>query len=502
MKINNIILSVFICASSVFTSCQLERLDYTEISTDNFPKTEQDLELLVNQLYYDFNPSWNGVFAANYGGYQVLSDITTDALWSCWGWEADDLYYQQWYATMGGNLAGYIYSAYERYNYLSRARNVIRRIEAADVREEHKIHYSAEAKALRGWMALYLYDLFGTVPVAPDDVLDNPLTFTYLPRLSEEEYDKMVIDDLSFAIKNLPETVEERGRITKGAAMMMLLKYYMIKGYFIEAEELARELLKMEGKVYSLQQDYAYIFSKEGEGNNEIILQIPCNSTIEWYSNFMTAEVLPIDYPWTEKSEGWGGYVIPWDFYETFDAKDKRAELIVESYTNKNGKLITKDNSSQLKYGPLPLKYGKDDSMLGSQSGIDLVVYRFADVLLSLAECINRNEGYPTDEAVNLVNRVRNRAGLDNLTDDEKVSYMSFNESILRERGHEFYLEGLRRQDLIRFNQYSKYANKRIEKANLEGKTYFKVNESHNKFWIPQTFINESKGQIKQNEGY
>lgn len=53
---------------------------------------------------------------------------------------------------------------------------------------------------------------------------------------------------------------------------MILLKYYMIKGYFDKAETLARELLEMEGRVYSLQPDYNYIFSKEGIGNNEVIL--------------------------------------------------------------------------------------------------------------------------------------------------------------------------------------------------------------------------------------
>ena len=59
----------------------------------------------------------------------------------------------------------------------------------------------------------------------------------------------------------------------------------MIKGYFDKAETLARELLEMEGRVYSLQPDYNYIFSKEGIGNNEVILQLACKNTASWYSN-------------------------------------------------------------------------------------------------------------------------------------------------------------------------------------------------------------------------
>ena len=83
------------------TSCELERLDYTEISPENFFKTETDLKLAVNSLYYDFNPGdFKSVYSADYSGYQIIGDMTTDVLWSCWAWESDELYFQQWYATV------------------------------------------------------------------------------------------------------------------------------------------------------------------------------------------------------------------------------------------------------------------------------------------------------------------------------------------------------------------------------------------------------------------
>ena len=483
------------------TSCELERLDYTEISPENFFKTETDLKLAVNSLYYDFNPGdFKSVYSADYSGYQIIGDMTTDVLWSCWAWESDELYFQQWYATVGGSIQNHAYSNFERYNFLSKARNTIRRIENSPVSEEAKTLYSGEAKALRGWMGLYLYDMFGPVPVAPDEVLDDPQTFVYLPRLTEEEYDTMMETDLRDAIRDLPEVAEARGRMTKGAARMILLKYYMIKGYFEKAEILARELMEMEGRVYSLQPDYNYVFSKEGIGNNEVILQLACNSTASWYSNYMTAEVLPADYPWAEKATGWGGYVMPWDFYGTFEEGDSRLKNVVTGYTNKKGEKIDRTNSSQLAKGALPLKYGMDPDMKDAQSGVDVVIYRYSDVLLTLAECINRNEGSPTTEAIGLVNRVRNRAGLSALDDSQTASKETFNEALLLERGHEFYLEGLRRQDLVRFGKYVEYANARIDAINRsEGRGYFNVHEGHNRFWIPQSFIDESKGAIKQN---
>ncbi len=107
-----------------------------------------------------------------------------------------------------------------------------------------------------------------------------------------------------------------------------------------------------------------------------------------------------------------------------------------------------------------------------------------------------------SSEAIGLVNRVRSRAGLPELTSEQVASTDAFMEALLLERGHEFWLEGLRRQDLIRFGKYVEYANQRIAKANADGKNYFTVDDSHNRFWIPQTFIDESKSQIKQNSGY
>ena len=139
--------------------------------------------------------------------------------------------------------------------------------------------------------------------------------------------------------------------------------------------------------------------------------------------------------------------------------------------------------------------------MTGAQSGVDLVIYRYSDVLLTLAECIVRNGGQPTSEAIELVNRVRDRAGLEPLDATQTGTKEAFLDALLLERGHEFYLEGLRRQDLIRFGKYVEYANNRINKVNAaQGTGYFNVDEGHNRFFIPQTFIDESKGEIKQND--
>ena len=76
---------------------------------------------------------------------------------------------------------------------------------------------------------------------------------------------------------------------------------------------------------------------------------------------------------------------------------------------------------SPLAAGPIPLKIGYDTGVKGSggYTDIDIVLFRFADVYLSLAEGLCMHQGASTadlHEAIDNVNVVRNRAGLPNLS--------------------------------------------------------------------------------------
>ena len=153
--------------------------------------------------------------------------------------------------------------------------------------------------------------------------------------------------DLNYAINNLPETAP-RGRMTKGIAMTILLKYRMIQGKFVEAEQLCRDIIALG--VYGLQADYTAIFDINNHGNNEIILCVPCNSSSSWTANYMIAEVLPADMPWADNAAGWGGYVMPWDFYNTFNYADKRLACIHTEYVSTTGKYMDKSNSVTMQH--------------------------------------------------------------------------------------------------------------------------------------------------------
>lgn len=472
------------------SGCTLERVSYSEIFPENFFLNESDMNKALTALYVPFSSDWGKLFSgAPRDSYRNSTEFTTDIMKCTWtGYEQ---FYEHWWEE-GGSSNGNVFAEamFKQYNHLTRIKSTMLKIQNCPAPETVKTKALAEAKCLYAWLGIILYDLFGPVPLASDEMLSKPDNDIFVPRLSDSDYSKIMEDYLVGAIAVLPEVQSEWGRVTKGMAKMLLLKLHMINRDFVKAETIARDLYSMEGMYYDLMVDYKTIFYKENVRNKEIIHAVPCGPG---FPNFWVSEVLPSDYPYPHEISMWNGYKMSWDFYDTYEPNDKRLETIVSSYVNKTGQTISRGNGS-LAIGALPVKYGYDPDMIGETGTIDVIVYRYADVLLSLAECINENQNGPTQEAIDLVNRVRNRSGLNNLSSGKTANKEVFNDAILTERGHEFYCEGLRRQDLIRHNKYiftsqELYPNSRS--------AWYKV-----RFPIPPYYILESKGIVKQNDGY
>lgn len=87
----------------------------------------------------------------------------------------------------------------------------------------------------------------------------------------------------------------------------------------------------------------------------------------------------------------------------------------------------------------------------GRRQTNDIPIFRFADILLSKAECILRG-GQATngDTPASLMTQVRNCSGAPAVTGTPSL------QDLLDERGREFFAEIWRRNDLIRFGQYEK----------------------------------------------
>ena len=125
----------------------------------------------------------------------------------------------------------------------------------------------------------------------------------------------------------------------------------------------------------------------------------------------------------------------------------------------------------------------------------DFFLMRAAEAYLSYAEATARqNNGTTTAEGASAINAIRSRAN----NKDTKSSY-SLNE-ILDEWGREFYFEGRRRTDLIRFGKFGGSSDYKWQwKGGTMDGTNFSANL--NVFAIPDTDMNANKNLV-QNPGY
>jgi hypothetical protein len=471
----------------------LEREDFNQIYPENFFQNETDVKNASTAMYHLFR-IWvwggGGIYSHGRGGVNIFPEVTTDLMACRWGdggtWAAFNEH--TWTAENTKGVDG----NYWKYNWLSKGEQIIKNIQEAPVSDDIKNRYIAQIEGLQGWLAYVLFDLYGGIPIAGPEELENLTEEVYLPRKTNEEMVAYIEGKLNSAAKYLPTSYpsSDWGRITKGAVKALLLKLYMHEKDWAKAEETAREIMKPE-YGYELLSNYYDVFSVETEINKETILVIPCN--VSDFPSGWTAHVLPTDYDYEIPGVAkWGGYRMEWDFYNRYEANDKRLELIVGEYTGTGGEVFNESNPGEmLSLGAVPLKYRPDPGHIGYTQGNDVPVIRYSDVILSLAEAINNNNGGPPAEAYGLIDMVRTRAGLNGL--ETGLSKEAFNDAILLERGHELYCEGHRRTDLIRHGKYIELAKLKPNNATADHKVLFP---------IPNGAITESKGAVVQNPGY
>jgi starch-binding outer membrane protein, SusD/RagB family len=475
---------VFMCSSC---TKDLVSTDYSEINPNIFPKSAADLEAMVNASYYPLRGAWfDGVFSTSERGVMFLSDATTEIL--------DGKYGDQLLASLHNyRPADQLFTRYydDFYNKISRMTITIDLIDRSTVSDDLKRKAIAEVRCARGLLAYTLFDLYGPIVIAPLEVLKNPLQENPLARLTNEEMVKYIEDDLVAAANDLPmPATAEYGRFNKALAKMINIRLQLHEKKWDKVKTLADEIIAYN--TYSLDASYKGMWDLEGAKNShEVLWAIPCDyaGTSE---NQWQLMVLPPNFA---PKGGFGTISSTWWFYDRFEANDKRKEMMITEFTGTDG--ITYNRASPgniLDRGPLPLKMNQDADRTSGLTTVDIIIYRYADVLLSKAEAI-ANGGSPTAEAMELVNVVRRRAGLSDKKLSDYSSLAAFNDLMLLERSHEFWCEnGQYRADLIRHGKFVSRCQE-VKQSSFTGP---------NKVVYPFSLraVSEGKGKFIQNPGY
>lgn len=487
MKMKKII--TFLLVVFLLGGCtkDLVTVDYSEINPSIFPQSEADVEAMVYSCYYPLRGAWwDGINTTSERGLMFVCDATTEIL--------SGKYSVQQYGhllnyTPTSEDVTYFYDWF--YNKISRMTLTIDQINNSKVSEALKTKAIAEIRCARGMLAYNLFDLYGPIVIAPLEVLKQPMVEKPLARLSNAEMVKYIEEDLIEATKDLPEPgANEYGRFNKAVAQMMLVRLYLHEKQWDKVLAACNEIIAYNH--YSLDPDYVGMWGLNGaQKSPEVIFAVPCDyegtSENQWQLMALPSNYAPLG--------GWATVQSTWAFYDSFEDGDVRKTMLITEYTGTDGNVYNRSNPGDvMDLGPIPLKIDPDDQRTTSLSTVDIILYRYADVLLSKAEAI-ANSSAPNAEAMELVNIVRRRAGLPDKELADFASLSAFNDLILAERSHEYWCEnGQYRSDLIR---HGKFVSRCIELTQSPYANEFKV-----VFPFSLKAVSEGKGLFLQNPGY
>ena len=483
-----IILSFIIVSLLAQTACE-KTLDVTppgEFAPGNVLTTEKGIRSVLFSSYAGIqNPTPSRYLINN-------SEVTTDIGYNTGG--AENLTLVQlinftWDASLG-TLQADVWAP--TYRAVRDANIVLENIANVNTTDANRKIYAAEARFLRAYAYYLLYKWFGPVPLRTSTASEASLA-----RATDEQMKTFIETELISAIADLPEPGKEEAfaRANKGMAWGVLAKFYLNTRQWQKAADACQQVIGFN--YYQLFPIYENMFRVENEGNKEMIMVQPCRNQDgfgNWYTagalppGFKTSDQIP-EYVWVNSMANFATqYRMRSSFTNTFDTiNDHRAKLLIRHYVNTSNQwvnlLSTPDNVRSLKYW--------DNATVGNHSGNDVPVIRYADILLSRAEALNELNG-PTQDGLNLINMVRRRAGIADLTSTEATSKEVFRDLILRERAWEFYSEGLRREDLLRHDKF-------ISLAKARGVAV--ATDKHKLFPIPQTEI-DANPACKQNPDY
>ncbi|MFB9051786.1 RagB/SusD family nutrient uptake outer membrane protein [Formosa undariae] len=484
MRKVNIYITLFVIAFLLlpFTGCEnaLEEKTFTTLSPNDFLTNEEDVEVLLNSVYgvlrysditrdaITLNEVNTDIHIERNGGIFAANELMEEFIWT-----SSHSYLQAWWEL--------------RYKTIYNANVVLDNVPDVDMDEDRKEEVLAEARFLRAFSYYLLYDLFGPVPL----IVSSETAVTDRPaRASKEEMISFIENELIFASEILPVEPprNEYGRPTKGAALGILAKFYMMTKKWNNAADTSLEVMGLGKYDLFTSGNRTALFSPENQRDNEFIFVANMSDTPNdntgsgWLSH-----VVPSGYQWQYPPRAIfaAEFKLRTEFLNLFEADDERLDAILFEYVNANGDTIElgEDDARSLKFPEYP------NQDISRDSG-DFPFLRYADILLSRSEALNELNGL-NQESVDLLNMIRDAAGVSIFNVADFSGKDAFRDFILDERGREFHTEALRRQDLIRHGKF-------IETAIGRGKS---AEDFRVLFPIPQTEIERNTSLI-QNEGY
>lgn len=451
----------------LFTGCDNDLLNTVpkdRLSTETYWETEKDARLAVNALYNDLP-----------GVYTLVWDSMSDIAIPNNSFFTEKEFQRGTNDALNGVGAGHWNQGYAG---IRAANEFLANVDQVETDNQELINqFKAEARTIRAFEYLQLIMVFGDIPFMTEPIsIEESKT---IESTDKEQIWDFIEKELQESAADLPVSYssEDQGRITRGAALALKARAMLYAGRYTEAYEAAKAVMDLG--VYSLYPSYENLFTYGAENNEEVILNKQYVRDLKANNIFarfglsalgQSAEVISYPVPTKDIIDAYemsNGMAIDepgsgYDPTNPYEDRDPRLDysIFVLGDSLLDGKIYDPRSGglNDVSRGQATTNTGFDvqkyvnweDRPDPYNSGINVILIRYAEVLLTYAEA--KIEAGAIDQSVyDAINEVRQRPDVNMPAITTGKSQDELRQIVRHERMVELAFEGQRFFDIRRW---------------------------------------------------
>ncbi len=360
-----------------------------------------------------------------------------------------------------------------------------------DIDEDVRADMEGQARFIRAFLHFQLMTWFGPIPL-----LDSDLTIEEaqtIRRTSRETIVQFIVSELDAITESMPSNTEisdgEKGRITSGAVVAFKARVLLYEGKWEEAAAACESIINGNHGSYALFSSYEGLFKSENEYSSEDILSLqyvpqfrmwnqmfdmaplsagarlnalaPTQELVDSYSMLNGRGINEANSGYDENDPYANRdprltHTVVYHGYQWESEEGGNRTIYIAPGTDPDNAALDEyaAGSSTSATGYYVRKYYDPGHLPQMNSGLNLMLIRYADVLLMYAEAKNELTKIEEGDWSMTIGALRARAGFTDanaLNYDGTLNQDQLREEIRNERRVELAMEGLRIFDIRRW---------------------------------------------------
>lgn len=366
--------------------------------------------------------------------------------------------------------------------------------------ESERGKYQSQAKIFRAMVMFDMVRLWGDFPVittVADDITSENIEDVYeqyFPAQNTElEAYQQIEKDLLAAIQHAPDnTAGNKTLFTKSVARTLLAKIYAEKP-LRDYSKVIRYCDEVKADGFELVKDFSDLFGMNAAGTDAKV-----RNTKE---SILEAQFTPGSGNWCTWM--FGRDLVNWNNNFTWAKWVTPSRDLINAFKKEGDQIRFQE--SVVYYDCNWSNYYPSDNypfMYKCRSANSSIIkYRYADVLLLKAEALIMQDTPDLEAAAKIIDEVRERAGLGELSSSVRKDRDAMITALLNERRLELAFEGQRWFDLVRLDKVEEVMNAVYAKDSGRKSQVYAFDKNSYRLPIPQSVI-DANDKIEQNPGY